>query len=65
VDVPTLFLVGGDSPEPFKQAGAAAAGALGDCRVSVMEGQRHNAMDMVTDRFTAEVLGFLQAGQGG
>jgi hypothetical protein len=30
-----------------------------------MEGQRHNAMDMVTDRFTAEVLDFLRAAQGG
>ena len=62
VGVPTLFLVGGGSPEPFNQAGAAAADALGDCRVSVTEGQRHNAMDMVTDRFTGEVLGFLKAG---
>jgi pimeloyl-ACP methyl ester carboxylesterase len=59
--VPTLFLQGGDSPEPFKAAGEALRATLPDCRVVVMPGQRHAAMDTGTDLFTAEVLGFLEA----
>lgn len=61
LDVPTLFLEGGDSPDPFKAAGEALAAALPDCRVVVMSGQRHAAMDTGTDLFTAEVLSFLEA----
>jgi pimeloyl-ACP methyl ester carboxylesterase len=59
--VPTLYLQGGDSSEPCKAAGEALRGALPDCRVVIMPGQRHAAMDTATDLFTAEVLGFLQA----
>jgi pimeloyl-ACP methyl ester carboxylesterase len=59
VDVPTLFLEGGDSPDPFKAAGEAVRAALPDCRVVVMPGQRHAAMDTGTDLFNREVLGFL------
>jgi pimeloyl-ACP methyl ester carboxylesterase len=61
LDVPTLFLQGADSPDPFKAAGEALRAALPDCRVVVMPGQRHAAMDTGTDLFTAEVLGFLEA----
>lgn len=59
--VPTLYLQGGDSSEPFRVAGEALRGALPDCRVVVMPGQRHAAMDTATDLFTAEVLSFLEA----
>ena len=61
LDVPTLYLQGGDSSEPFKAAGEALRTALPDCRVVVMPGQRHAAMDTATDLFTAEVLSFLEA----
>ena len=61
LNVPTLFLQGGDSPDPFKAAGEALRAALPDCRVVVMPGQRHAAMDTGTDLFTAEVLSFLDA----
>lgn len=57
--VPTLFLVGGDSPDAFKQAADAMEAALPDCTVVVMPGQRHAAMDTATDLFTGEVLRFL------
>lgn len=57
--VPTLFLTGGDSPDPFHQAGEALRMALPDCRVVVMPGQRHAAMDTGTELFTSEVLSFL------
>jgi pimeloyl-ACP methyl ester carboxylesterase len=59
--VPTLFLQGGDSPDPFRAAAEAVRGALPDCRVAVMPGQRHAAMDTGTELFTAEVLSFLEA----
>jgi pimeloyl-ACP methyl ester carboxylesterase len=61
LDVPTLFLQGSDSPDPFRAAGEALQAALPDCRVVVMPGQRHAAMDTGTDLFTAEVLSFLDA----
>jgi pimeloyl-ACP methyl ester carboxylesterase len=61
LNVPTLFLQGGDSPDPFKAAGEALRATLPDCRVVVMPGQRHAAMDTGTDLFTAEVLSFLAA----
>jgi pimeloyl-ACP methyl ester carboxylesterase len=60
LDVPALYLQGGDSSEPFKAAGEALRAALPDCRVVVMPGQRHAAMDTATDLFTAEVLSFLE-----
>jgi pimeloyl-ACP methyl ester carboxylesterase len=60
LDVPTLYLQGGDSSEPFKAAGEALRGALPDCRVAVMPGQRHNAMDSATELFISEVLSFLE-----
>ena len=59
--VPTLYLQGGDSPEPFRKAGEALRAALPDCRVVVMPGQRHAAMDTGTELFLAELLGFLEA----
>ncbi|HEX6584295.1 MAG TPA: alpha/beta hydrolase [Thermoleophilaceae bacterium] len=60
VHVPTLYLQGGDSPEPFRQAGEALASALPDCRVVVMPGQSHTAIDTGTELFTTEVLSFLR-----
>jgi pimeloyl-ACP methyl ester carboxylesterase len=58
--VRTLYLQGGDSSEPFKAAGEALRGALPYCRVAIMPGQRHAAMDTATDLFTAHVLSFLK-----
>jgi pimeloyl-ACP methyl ester carboxylesterase len=57
--VPTMYLLGGDSPEPFRLASDAVEKALPDCRLVVMPGQRHAAMDTATELFVAEVLGFL------
>jgi len=59
--VPTLFLQGADSPAPFEAAGEAVRAALPNCRLVVMPGQRHAAMDTGTELFTAEVLRFLEA----
>jgi pimeloyl-ACP methyl ester carboxylesterase len=57
--VPTMYLLGGDSPEPFRLASEAVEQALPDCRVVVMPGQRHAAMDTATELFVTEVLSFL------
>jgi pimeloyl-ACP methyl ester carboxylesterase len=62
VAAPTLFLLGGDSSEPFRVAADAVRAALPDCRTVVMPGQRHAAMDTGTELFTTEVLRFLEAG---
>ncbi len=59
--VPTLFLEGGDSADPFKEAAAAVGRALPDCRVVTLPGQRHAAMDTAPELFTAEVLAFLDS----
>ena len=61
LEVPTLFLLGGDSAEPFKQASDAVAGALPNCEVVVLPGQRHAAMDTGTELFLREVFAFLDA----
>ena len=58
--MPTLILEGGDSSAPFKAANEMVRAALPDCRVAVMPGQRHAAMDTGTDLFTTEVLSFLE-----
>ena len=60
LDIPTLFLLGGDSAEPFRTAAHAVRDALPDCRLVEMPGQRHAAMDTGTELFVAEVLGFLK-----
>jgi pimeloyl-ACP methyl ester carboxylesterase len=59
--VPTLYLLGGDSPEPFKLAGEALEAGLPDCRVVVMPGHAHAAIDTGTELFVSEVLSFLRA----
>jgi pimeloyl-ACP methyl ester carboxylesterase len=61
VGVPTLLLEGGDSADSFSAANQAILAALPDCRLAVMPGQRHVAMDTGPDVFMAEVLSFLEA----
>jgi pimeloyl-ACP methyl ester carboxylesterase len=60
VRIPTLVLQGGESPEAFGVAAEAIRAALPDCRIAVMPGQRHAAMDTGTQLFTETVLGFLR-----
>jgi pimeloyl-ACP methyl ester carboxylesterase len=59
--VPTLLLLGGDSPPMFQQAIAQVEAALPDSRVVVLPGQRHIAMDTNPTLFVHEVLHFLGA----
>lgn len=57
--VPTLLLLGGDSPEPFSRAVEVVRSALPDSRVVVLPGERHIAMDTNPDLFVDEVVRFL------
>jgi pimeloyl-ACP methyl ester carboxylesterase len=58
--VPTLMLEGSDSPAFLKAADKAVDETLPNCRIVVMSGQGHAAMDTGTDLFTAEVVRFLE-----
>ena len=57
---PTLLLIGGDSPPFLKAGNEALHRVLPDCRIVVMPGQQHAAMDTGTQLFLAEVLRFLE-----
>jgi pimeloyl-ACP methyl ester carboxylesterase len=58
--VPTLLLRGGNSPAFHKAADKAVDEALPNCRIVVMPGQGHAAMDTGTDLFVTEVIRFLE-----
>jgi pimeloyl-ACP methyl ester carboxylesterase len=58
--VPTLLLVGGDSPERELRSARGVADALPDARLAILDGQQHIAMHTAPERFVAEVLRFLK-----
>lgn len=63
---PTLLLLGGDSPAFLAAAITdALARALPVCRIAVMPGQQHVAMDTAPELFIKEVLDFLDSEQQG
>lgn len=57
--VPTLLLLGGDSPPVFQQATELVESVLTNSRVIVLPGQQHIAMDTNPELFVSEVIGFL------
>jgi pimeloyl-ACP methyl ester carboxylesterase len=59
LSAPTLMLEGSDSPAFLKAADKAVDEVLPNCRIVVMAGQGHAAMDTATDLFTREVVRFL------
>jgi pimeloyl-ACP methyl ester carboxylesterase len=59
LQVPTLLLLGGDSPSSARQAIELVDSALPDSRIVVMPGQQHIAMDMDPELFLREVSRFL------
>ncbi|NLF78600.1 MAG: alpha/beta hydrolase [Chloroflexi bacterium] len=59
LDVPTLLLLGGDSPSFFRQNIEAWHAALPNSRIVVLPGQQHIAMDTAPDLFASEVKAFL------
>jgi pimeloyl-ACP methyl ester carboxylesterase len=59
LNVPTLLLLGGDSPPFFKAAIEALHAVLPNSRIVVLPGQQHIAIDTAPDLFTREVMAFL------
>jgi pimeloyl-ACP methyl ester carboxylesterase len=57
--IPTLFLLGGDSPHFLKEATETITAALPNSRIAVMPGQQHTAMYSAPDLFLREILTFL------
>lgn len=57
--VPTLLLMGGDSPPLFRQATEVVDSALPNSTVVTLPGQQHIAIDTNPDLFVSEVLRFL------
>jgi pimeloyl-ACP methyl ester carboxylesterase len=57
--VPTLMLLGGESPQFLKRATELVAGALSSSRIVVLPGQQHAAMNTAPDMFVREVIAFL------
>lgn len=57
--VPTMFLMGGDSPQFFHEAIKPAETALPNSQVEIMPGEQHIAMDTNPDLFIQKVFGFL------
>jgi pimeloyl-ACP methyl ester carboxylesterase len=57
--VPTLLLLGGESPPFFATVIEALAAALSHSQVVVLPGQRHAAMDTAPQLFVNEVVRFL------
>jgi pimeloyl-ACP methyl ester carboxylesterase len=60
LSTPTLALEGSDSPAFLKAADKVVAETLPNCRIVMMPGQGHAAMDTGTDLFTTEVLRFVE-----
>lgn len=64
ITVPTLLLVGGQSPDDVLAQSETIAGALPDARVSVIEGQQHTAHHHVPDVVADLIVGFLRGRTG-
>ena len=58
-NIPTLLVVGGDSPILFKAAIEVLNAALPHSRVVVLPGQQHIAMDTAPELFVRELVSFM------
>lgn len=61
ITVPTLLLLGSESPAFLKDATLALAGVLPNARLHVIEGQAHNAPDGVPEEFARLLTDFVAA----
>jgi pimeloyl-ACP methyl ester carboxylesterase len=60
VRVPTLLLLGTESPKFMRDSTLVAAAALQNSRIESLEGQGHAAMTTAPDMFLRKVLAFLE-----
>jgi len=58
--VPTLLLLGGESPPFFETALARIEQAMPSSHITVLPGQRHTAMNSAPELFVSEVVAFLR-----
>ena len=58
--VPALLLSGGESPVSFKEAVSTLERSLADSRVTVLDGQGHDAAQTAPDLFADEVIKFAR-----
>lgn len=58
--IPTLLMLGGDSPPLFREAIKVLESALPNSRTAVLPGQQHIAMDTSPELFVQQVLEFLK-----
>jgi pimeloyl-ACP methyl ester carboxylesterase len=63
VGTPTLVLVGGATPEPFRASAQTVAATLPNARLTVLAGQHHGAEMFAPDIVADAVLAFLRNGQ--
>jgi pimeloyl-ACP methyl ester carboxylesterase len=59
MEIPTLLLLGGDSPPFYRAAIEILKKCILDSRIAMMPGQRHAAMDTAPGLFLSKVIGFL------
>ena len=58
--IPTLLLLGGDSPRFLRDGTNSLHETLPNNRIAVMPGQQHTAMNSAPELFLREVFGFLE-----
>jgi pimeloyl-ACP methyl ester carboxylesterase len=58
---PTLLLVGGDSPRPYRTTAEALSVVLPSSRIVTLPSQGHTAIAAAPELFADEVIGFLTA----
>ena len=59
LSVPTLLLLGSESPDFFGEGIEIIDTAVSDSRVVILSGQAHGAIDTAPELFVKEVVGFL------
>jgi len=60
LEIPTLLLLGGDSPSFFRAAMETLKRTVPNSGIAIMPEQRHAAMDTAPELFSREVIGFLK-----
>jgi pimeloyl-ACP methyl ester carboxylesterase len=62
VTVPSIVLIGSETPDRFRASSEAVAAALPQARVALLEGQGHGAELLAPELVAGEVLAFLRSG---
>jgi len=63
-NIPTLLILGGDSPPQYRATIEALNAALPGSRIAVLEGQQHTAIKTAPELFAQRIVDFLKAPVG-